>query len=259
MDESHKEGKPPPTTVAVPAVARKNRFTVTYLRENSPSWNRTRFRSVLEAEIEPEIQAEIGRRRTVLRNYAPTPLHHSYICKSHAGRDGPRLVTSDILAISPAYGVVLYNLARSIEAGLILEAGAGFGISSMYLAAAARRAAGGTLLSFEISNYAAIAQASVNLIDPGSRVIEGDFACFSSYLVGATEVDLAFIDAVHEKDAMLRSFRSLIGWMARRSMIIVDDLSYSESSREAFRYMMRMEYHDFVCIVNQRFGVLIKG
>ncbi|WP_051416305.1 class I SAM-dependent methyltransferase [Paracoccus sp. J55] len=259
MDQSHKEGEPAPTPVAAPAGAGESRFAVTYLRENSPTWDRARFRAVLGGEIEPETQAEIGRRRTALRNYAPSPLHRSYGGKSHAGREGPGLVTSDILAISPAYGAVLYNLARSIEAGLILEAGAGFGISSMYLAAAARRAEGGTLLSFEISDYAAIAQASVNLIDPGSRVVQGDFACFPSYLAGAAEVDLAFIDAVHEKDAMLRSFRSLIGWMARRSMIIVDDLSYSESSREAFRCMMRMEHHDFVCIVNRRFGVLIKG
>lgn len=235
------------------------RFTVTYLRESSPHWNRARFRKVLEAPIEPADLAEIGRRRIALRSYAPQPLHESYAGRHHAGADAEGQVTADLLSVSPAYGAVLYNLARSIDAKLLVENGAGFGISSMYLAAAARRAEGGTLLSFEISDYARIAQASVNLVDPGSRVVQGDFACFPGHLAGTAAIDLAFIDAMHDRDSMLRAFKSLIGWMAPQSIIIVDDLYYSESSREGFRCMMRMELHDFVCIVNKRFGVLIRG
>lgn len=234
-------------------------LVVTYLRESSEHWNRARLRKVIETPLPADLMGTIAHRRSALRHFAPHRLHHSYGGQSHPGREGPGLVSSDTLAISPAYGAVLYNLASSIGAQLIVEDGAGFGISSMYLAAAARQTEGGTLLSYEISDYAHMAQASVNLVDPGSRVVQGDFAGFSTALAGSARIDFAFLDAMHEKDAMLRSFKSLTGWMAAPSIIVVDDLSYSDSAREAFRVMMRMEQHNFVCIVNQRFGILIKG
>lgn len=248
----------PEETVPQQASPEAPRFAVTYLREKSQGWNRARFRKVLEAQVDPAELVEIGRRRIALRNYAPSPLHASYAGQYHSGGGPEGQVTADLLSVSPAYGAVLYNLARSIDAKLLVENGAGFGISSMYLAAAARKAEGGTLLSFEISDYAQIAQASVALVDPGSRVVQGNFSCFPAHLAGAAEIDLAFIDAMHDKDNILRAFKSLIGWMAPQSIIIVDDVYYSESSREGFRNMMRMELHDFVCIVNKRFGVLIK-
>lgn len=235
------------------------RLVITYLRENSSEWTRVRFREVIEAPVDPAVLSIIAHRRAVLRHYAPHPLHGSYGGHAHTGREGPGMVSSDTLAISPAYGAVLHNLARATDPRLIVEDGAGYGISSMYLAAAARENEGSTLISFEISDYARLAQASVDLIDPGSRVVQGDFAGFARQLAGSAQIGFAFIDAMHEKDAMLRSFKSLVGWMAPKSMIVVDDLAYSESAREGFRAMMRMEHHDFVCIVNKRFGVLIKS
>lgn len=259
MEEAANEAILPEEVTAPRPKPAKSHLAVTYLRESSPVWNRARLRKVIETPADPETTGVIAHRRAVLRHYAPQVLHNSYGGQAHPGREGAGLVSSDTLSISPAYGAVLYNLARSIDARLIVEDGAGFGISSMYLAAAARETQGGTLLSFEISGYAALAQASVNLVDPASRVIQGDFTNFNRHLSGTAQISFAFIDAVHEKDSMLRSFKSLIGWMAPKSMIVVDDLSYSESAREAFRTMIRMELYDFVCIVNNRFGVLIRG
>ncbi|MFT4012639.1 MAG: class I SAM-dependent methyltransferase [Paracoccus sp. (in: a-proteobacteria)] len=258
MEESAGEAMKPGVPQGSGKMPASSRLAVTYLRETSATWDRARLRKVIEKPIDPRTIRAIAQRRMVLRNYAPQPLHDCY-GGEYARREGTVLVSSDTLSISPAYGAVLYNLAHSIDARLIVEDGAGFGISSMYLAAAACRAEGGTLLSFEISEYAALAQTSVNLIDPGSRVIQGDFAGFARQLSGTAQIGFAFIDAVHERDAMLRSFKSLIGWMAPKSMIVVDDVFYSESAREGFRAMMRMGHHDFVCIVNKRFGVLIKG
>lgn len=259
MEESANEAVLPEEVTVSRAKPVKSHFPVTYLRESSPVWNRARLRKVIEKPVDPAITIAIANRRAVLRHYAPQPLHDSYGGKAHPGREGMGLVSSDTLSISPAYGAVLHNLARSIDARLIVEDGAGFGISSMYLASAVCKTQGGTLLSFEISDYAALAQASVNLVDPTSRVIQSDFADFNRHLSGTAQISFAFIDAVHEKDSMLRSFKSLIGWMAPKSMIVVDDLSYSESAREGFRTMIRMELYDFVCIVNKRFGVLIRG
>lgn len=247
--------------VQSPATAAKTvsaKMKVTFLRETSTTWDRSRFRKVIERKINPDILKLIAHRRAVLRHFAPQQLHPSYRERQHVGAS--QLVTADTLAISPAYGAVLYNLAHEAKPRLILEDGAGFGISSMYLASALRRQEGDSLLSFEISpNYAGIAQASVNLIDSSSRVLQEDFASFPQHLAGLAQVGFAFVDAVHERDSMLRSFKTLMGWMAPKSMIVVDDLSYSESAREGFRAMMRMEHHDFVCIVNQRLGILIKG
>lgn len=258
MDQSTGESEQTEEWHPPESVSDIRRLPVTYLREKSSTWDRARFREVLENLIDPATLDEIAHRRIALRNFGPWRLHEAYDGNAHS-RHPPTAITPDIVSISPAYGAVLYNLACSIDAKLILEDGAGFGISSMYLAAAARRTKGGTLLSFEISDYACLAQASVNLVDPGSRVVQDDFARFPSHLAGTAQVGFAFIDAMHEKDCLLRSFKSLGGWMAPHSIIVVDDLSYSESAREGFKAMMRMEQHDFVCIVNQRFGVLIRG
>lgn len=243
----------------VPAAkAASRRMNVVYLREKSPTWDRTRFRRVIERQIDSALFESIAHRRAVLRHFAPQPLHTSYGERANVGSSGR--VTSDALSISPAYGVVLHNLAREVRPHLIVEDGAGFGISSMYLASALRGQEGGTLLSFEISpDYASTAQASVSLVDPGSRVLQKDFASFPCHLAGPARIGFAFVDAMHERDNLLRSFKTLIGWMAPRSMIVIDDVSYSGSAREGFREMMRMEEHDFVCIVNERLGVLIKG
>ncbi|MER9656852.1 O-methyltransferase [Mesorhizobium sp. M0152] len=81
------------------------------------------------------------------------------------------------LAVSPETGTLLYMLARSSGARVIIEFGTSFGISSLYLAAALRDNGGGRLITTEFEP-SKVMRAKANLIEGGLidlvEVREGD-------------------------------------------------------------------------------------
>lgn len=83
-----------------------------------------------------------------------------------AGRTDFGLYPKDVyLAVSPAMGRFLYLAARAIGARRIVEFGASFGISTIYLAAAAKEA-GGNVVTTELEPSKA-ARARANLAEAG--------------------------------------------------------------------------------------------
>ena len=81
------------------------------------------------------------------------------------------------LAISPETGTLLYMLARSSGARIIIEFGTSFGISTLYLAAALRDNGGGRLITTEFEP-SKVMRAKANLTEGGLidlvEVREGD-------------------------------------------------------------------------------------
>jgi predicted O-methyltransferase YrrM len=70
------------------------------------------------------------------------------------------------IALEPDQGVLLYLLARSIEAKTIVEFGTSFGISTIFLATAVRDNGGGLVIGTEIVPEKA-AQARRHIIEAG--------------------------------------------------------------------------------------------
>ena len=81
------------------------------------------------------------------------------------------------LAVSPETGTLLYMLARSSGARVIIEFGTSFGISTLYLAAALRDNGGGRLITTEFEP-SKVMRAKANLTEGGLidlvEVREGD-------------------------------------------------------------------------------------
>jgi predicted O-methyltransferase YrrM len=81
------------------------------------------------------------------------------------------------LAVSPETGTLLYMLARSTGARVIVEFGTSFGISTLYLAAALRDNGGGRLITTEFEP-SKVTRAKANLTEGGLidlvEVREGD-------------------------------------------------------------------------------------
>jgi predicted O-methyltransferase YrrM len=81
------------------------------------------------------------------------------------------------LAVSPETGTLLYMLARSTGARIIVEFGTSFGISTLYLAAALRDNGGGRLITTEFEP-SKVTRAKANLAEGGLvdlvEVREGD-------------------------------------------------------------------------------------
>lgn len=81
------------------------------------------------------------------------------------------------LAVSPETGTLLYMLARSSGARVIIEFGTSFGISTLYLAAALRDNGGGRLITTEFEP-SKVVRAKANLTEGGLidlvEIREGD-------------------------------------------------------------------------------------
>jgi len=223
-------------------------------RNHSTTWDIPSLRRLLNrTPINPQLEIIQNRRRELAR-LSPRALHDSYskeLTKENGGKVTPRQIS-----LPPRYGKILYMLASRSHAKVILEAGSGFGISSMYLALAAQNT-GGKLLSYEIASYARIAAASVKLVSDTAEIHNADFDGFGMSIDATCLVDFCFIDARHEDNSLVRSFRNIRGWMSDHSMIVVDDIGYSGDSRAGWQHIAEAGTEfGFVATINDRFGLM---
>ncbi|EPX75543.1 hypothetical protein Salmuc_03177 [Salipiger mucosus DSM 16094] len=230
-----------------------------FVKAESSVWTRESFLEAVNAPDQPPLFARIARRRERLRRLKPKPLHKSYLGRE-LSHDKTH-VTASTISLSPRYGTMLYALARAFGARHALEAGSGYGISSMYLAIAlAESGADSRLFSFELASYANQAQRSLDLITHGDsergKVLREDFNALGVHLPAGETFDLVFIDSRHDRDTLIRSYKTAYGWMAPRSMILIDDIGYSGSSREGWEEMIARNEFPFAALVNERIGVL---
>lgn len=137
------------------------------------------------------------------------------------------------LAVSPAEGRLLYLLARGVRATSIVEFGASFGISTIYLAAAARDN-GGRLITTEV-HPAKCAAARETLADAGlsevSTVLEGDAR---ETLPGvAAGFDFAFLDGW--KSMYLPVLDILIPKLRAGTLVAADNIDHEGARAYADR------------------------
>jgi predicted O-methyltransferase YrrM len=146
------------------------------------------------------------------------------------------------LAISDSDGRLLYSLARAIGAKRIIEFGASFGISSIYLAAAARDNRG-SLITTEV-HPDKCASARDNLASAGLEshavVLEGDA------LITLTDVeapiDFLFLDGWKGLYAPL--LEMLKPKLAPRALVAADNISHAAA--EPYRALLRAAGSGFV-------------
>lgn len=129
------------------------------------------------------------------------------------------------LAVSPEEGRLLYLLARGSGARSIVEFGASFGISTLYLAAAARDN-GGALITTEVhpdkcaATRAVLAEAG---LDGAATVLEGDAR---ETLRGIeTGVDFVFLDGW--KSQYLPMLEILVPKLADAALIAADNIDHA--------------------------------
>lgn len=166
-----------------------------------------------------------------------------------------RTLRPEDISLPVKYGHVIYSLASHAKPRLAVESGAGFGVSGMYIlcALAARE---GRLASFEIGDYWREAEKSHALVGGTNSVANRPFEDFPQMLDPGARIDFAFVDAVHEKDVVIRSVRTLIGWMRPGGLIVLDDLQANDSMREAWPLVARHPFISLAARVNGRLGVL---
>ncbi|MGE5354870.1 MAG: O-methyltransferase [Deltaproteobacteria bacterium] len=130
---------------------------------------------------------------------------------------------------------ILYNLAKEFNNGSILELGTSLGISTAYLA------------SGNINNI-------IHTIEGNRSVAELAQKCFSHigfnnivshignfdlvlevFLTKVLKIDLAYIDGNHNYNAVLRYFKNIKAKCHIKSVVIIDDIYWSEGMKKAWK------------------------
>jgi predicted O-methyltransferase YrrM len=121
---------------------------------------------------------------------------------------------------------LLTSIAAFYRAQNIIELGTSLGIGSMYLAGNPQS---------QVHTFEACAPL-VNLAESNFRtagfeniiIHEGNIdETLPAFLVGSRQVDVLFIDASHRKQSLLHFFQLALPKMSARSIIIVDDIRWS--------------------------------
>lgn len=129
---------------------------------------------------------------------------------------------------------IMHNLLRLHKSKMVLEIGTSLGISAAYMALANDESMLYTLEGNPES--ASIAGEVLEKLGVHNTVIvEGDFAdTLQPTLEMMESVDVAFIDGNHRRDATIEYFNTILGSCSTTSIIIIDDIYWSEGMHEAW-------------------------
>lgn len=135
------------------------------------------------------------------------------------------------------YARLLFRLVNHFKPNNIVELGTSLGLTTMYLAAANKKARVYTLEgSKEIATFAK-QQFEKNKFE-NIELIEGDFKdTFPTLLSKLDSVDFAYIDGNHAKEATISYFMQLLPKCNENSVLIFDDINWSQGMQEAWQYI----------------------
>lgn len=138
-------------------------------------------------------------------------------------------------SIPPYMGRLLYRLVKNQKPETILELGTSLGISTMYLATGNQ---GSKVYSIEgDATLSKIASNNINKRGVTNvSLITSDFdAEIPSLLNSIEKIDMVFIDGNHTEEATMRYFNLLVDKVNSESIIIIDDIRWSEGMRSAWQ------------------------
>lgn len=148
------------------------------------------------------------------------------------------LDTAASASAPPDQGRLLFHLARTFQPARALELGTNIGISAAYIAVGLVYGGGRSLTTIELSGHR-LAVARSNFEELGLANIETIRGRFDDVLPDVLQrprgFEMAFIDGNHRKDATLRYVRLLHQHMAPHSLMVLDDIRWSEGMWEAWK------------------------
>jgi predicted O-methyltransferase YrrM len=138
-------------------------------------------------------------------------------------------------SVSRKYGMLLSKMAAEFGSPLILELGTSLGISTMYMAVSCTNARVCTVEgSPEIAGIA-----KSNFLEAGLgniNVLEAPFDdALPSILDTCEKPGLVFIDGNHRREPVLKYFNLIADKSGSNTVIIVDDINYSQEMEEAWK------------------------
>ena len=158
--------------------------------------------------------------------------------------------------ISPLKAKWMFRLVDFLKPDNILEIGTSLGLSALYMQAAARNAQVVTLEGNPDS--ARVAQKNFSIF-PYARNIKVEIGRFEDTLEPALQqlrkADFIFMDGNHRKTPTLAYFEQMRPFLSEKSVIILDDIYWSEGMTEAWN-LLRNDAQVSLSVDLFHFGIL---
>jgi len=139
-----------------------------------------------------------------------------------------------VSSIKPKYGRLLFRLVNYFQPQNILELGTCVGIGTAYMAHALRRA---NIYTIEgCANLSKIAGEVFKVYKlQNIKQIIGNFDdVLPQVLTQMQRVDFVFVDGNHQREAMLRYFNQILPYTHEKTVMIFDDIHWSEGTKLAW-------------------------
>lgn len=164
-------------------------------------------------------------------------------------------------SVSRRWGTFLHLCANALEARVVLELGAGVGISGAYLAS------GSSVQRFVALEgsppLARLAAATIRGVSDRASVVEGPFESelprtLASLGGERVQLDLAYVDGHHDEGATLRYVDTMRPHLRPGSLVVLDDIRLWRGMWLAWRRLASMDGVS-AAVDTGRFGVLVAG
>jgi len=140
-------------------------------------------------------------------------------------------------AVGPKLGQLLFRISKYYQPKTIVELGTSLGLSAAYLASGNRNA---SLITIEGSGEIA-SVADKNFDRLGLKNVQLIRGNFDDQLLPVIDhlsaIDMAYIDGNHRMEPVLRYFNMFMEHMADSSMIVFDDIHWSNDMEEAWAFI----------------------
>lgn len=160
-----------------------------------------------------------------------------------AGGDVERKKTMSLQAISALavkqskYSRFLYRLIQYQKSTEVVELGTSLGITTAYLSLACNKVhtveADKNILSVAKNNWQ---QLFINNVHSYCFDLNDAWNKLSDHV---NTIDFLFIDANHRKEAMIRYVLQALPYIHQRSVIVLDDIHWSEETKEAWEILKK--------------------
>lgn len=143
------------------------------------------------------------------------------------------------LAASKPYfwSILLFKLVKEFKPSVCIELGTCLGVSGAFQAASLKLNGKGKLITMEGAEELA-AMSKNNFHELGLdivQVIQGKFQDnLDKVLEENKPIDYAFIDGHHDEHATISYFEQFIPYLSEKSIMVFDDISWSEGMRRAW-------------------------
>ena len=147
---------------------------------------------------------------------------------------------SAVASKSPFWCLLLFHLVRTLRPKSCIEMGTAVGISAAYQAAALELNGRGSLATLEgAATLASVARDNLDRLGLGGpgmvEVVVGRFEdTLRGVLASRQPIDYVFVDGHHHGPATLAYFEQMVPFLAEASVVIFDDIAWSDDMRKTW-------------------------